>query len=186
MEEVEHKISVLEGAKQALVEKNSIWLRDLSNKTIHSASTQQDAGSLITAVLVYSLSKLIERRDYVKIRNWEKLVDKLEGEFDCAIKAAIENDEGEYENCLKEARKTLEDFSIDLKHYIHEVLRKAAINKASRLYEYGISLGQTANLLGLTTWELTEYSGQAKAADTKYNETMNVKARAKMALEFFE
>lgn len=186
MEEVEHKISILEGAKQAMIEKNAPWLRDLSNKTIHSASTQQDAGSLITAVLIYSLSKLVERRDYIKIRNWDKLVDKLEEGFDCAIKAAIDNDDEEYGACLKEARKTLEEFSIDLKHYIHEVLRKAAINKASRVYEHGISLGQTANLLGLTTWELTEYAGQNKVADTKYNETMNVKARAKMAMEFFE
>jgi hypothetical protein len=186
MEEVEHKISVIEGAKQALLEKNGTRLRELSNETIHSASMNQDSASLITAVLIYSLSKLVERRDFARIKGWDKLADKLGVIFSSAVAAAVERDEVGYEERLKEARQTLEEFSVDFKHYIQEVVRKAEINKASKLYEHGISLGQTANLLGLTTWELAEYTGQGKSAEVKFNRTMDEKSRVKMALDFFE
>ena len=43
-----------------------------------------------------------------------------------------------------------------LKEYIQEVFRKAYINKASRIYEHGISRAETAGLLGVTQWELAE------------------------------
>lgn len=186
MEEVEHKISVLEGAKQALQEKNAFTLRELSNRTIHSASTNQDAGSLTSAVLVYTLSKLIERRDYLKIKNWDRLVDEIIYDFTSAIKAAMSNDEEGYNNSLIKARKNLEEFSPDFKKYIQEVIRKASINKASKLYEHGISLGQTANLLGITNWELAEYTGQGKSINDVHDGGMTEKERANLAMDFFE
>jgi predicted transcriptional regulator len=83
------------------------------------------------------------------------------------------------------ARKTLSSLSVNLKPYIEEVMRKASINKASKIYEHGISLGQTANLLGISQWELSEYTGQTSIADTNYNNTINTKKRAQMAMEFF-
>jgi len=185
MEEVEHKISVLEGAKQALQEKNAAYLRELSGRTIHSASIKQDSGSLISAVLVYALSKLVERRDYLKIKNWDKLANEINYDITCAIKNAMQNDEPKYNECLLNAKKTLEEFSPDFKHYIQEVIRKASINKASKLYEHGISLGQTANLFGVTNWELAEYTGQSKSTDVGQDGEINEKDRAKMALDFF-
>lgn len=185
MEEVEHKISVLEGAKQALLEKDSFLLKQVSNQTVHSASLQQDAGSLIIATLVYALSKLVERKDYVKIRNWDKLVEKINSNFTSAIKAAMESDEEKFNLFLQKARESLEESSVDMKQYIQDVLRKASVNKASRIYEHGISLGQTAQILGLTNWELAEYAGQSKWTDAKYLQTLDEKSRAKMALEFF-
>ena len=62
-------------------------------------------------------------------------------------------------------------------------MRKASINKASRIYEHGISLGKTAQLLGITQWELTEYTGQ-KREEKPYG-ALSAKKRAQMALEFF-
>jgi hypothetical protein len=183
MEEVEHKIDVLAGVKEALESKNSEYLSSLSNQTLHSVSIHQDDASIITAVLVYSLSKLIERKDYERISSWKKLETKLLLIFTEAIKAASENDEEEYDSLLQNARESLESCSIDLKEYIKEIMRKASINKASRVYEHGLSLGKTAELLGITTWELAEYTG-SKNQDIKYTRTLNEKARAKMALDF--
>ena len=89
MEEVEHKISVLEAAKEALLEKDSYSLKQLSGRTIHSASLNQDTGSIIIATLVYALSKLVERKDYAKMANWDKLIEKISFNFTSAIRAAI-------------------------------------------------------------------------------------------------
>jgi hypothetical protein len=185
MEEVEHKISVLEGTKQALLEKNASWLRELSNQTIHCASVHQDSGSIVTAVLVYSLSKLVERKDFAKIKGWDKMVHDLSELFTLAIKAAMENEEEEYNKNMGRAREVLDSFG-SIKKYVDDVMRKAAVNKAAKVYEHGISLGQAASLLGLTNWELAEYTGQGKTAENKYNETISEKERAKTALDFFE
>ena len=82
------------------------------------------------------------------------------------------------------ARKTLESNSISLKNYIQDVLKKAAINKGSRIYEHGVSMGQTAKLLGITPWELAEYSGQTGSADVNLSITLDVKKRIKNAMDF--
>lgn len=152
MEEVEYVIEVLEKVKTALVDNDSLQLRILSNQTIHSASTVQDSGSITLAVVVYTLSKLIERNDHAKARNWNQFIIKLNAWISLSIKALEEGKYTEYEKYLEQTRKTLTNISVNLKSYIQEVLRKAAINKASNIYHHGISLGKTAQLLGITQW----------------------------------
>ncbi len=184
-EECENAIDVLGEAKKALANKDAARLRELSDRTIHSSCSYQDAGSITTAVLIYALSKLIERKDYEKIGNWEDFVKKFSIVIDRTISALKKNDDESYATNMQEARGILESVSKDFKHYIQEVLRKASINKGGRMYEHGISLGQAARLLGISEWELLEYTGQSKIADMKVNDTLEIKKRAKMALEFF-
>jgi len=185
MEEVEHKIAILEEAKQALLDKNAFLLRELSTRTVHSSSSHQDTGSILISVIIYSLSKLIERRDFVRIKDWDSIIEKINSLLTSSIKLAMEGDEEGFANYLGKVRKVLEEASLDLKPYLHEVMRKACVNKACRIYEHGISMGKTADLLGVTKWELSEYAGQSKVSEAKYNQTLNQKSRAKMALDFF-
>ncbi|MBU0760677.1 MAG: hypothetical protein KJ600_05435 [Nanoarchaeota archaeon] len=184
-QETLHLTNVLEQVKTAISTKNIIQLKDLSNQTIHSASSDQDSASITTAVIVYTLSKLIERADYKRIRNWENFVKKFNGFLTLAIKSLKENNQEKYNDYISQARKTLESHSITLKPYIQDVLKKSSINKGSKIYEHGISLEQTAKLLGITQWELSDYIGSRTLADVKQNQTLNVKERAKMAMEFF-
>src|SRR3989344_1214890 len=60
--EKEHVIRVLEETKEALRNDDVLKLKDLSNQTIHSASTEQDTDSITIAIVIYSLSKIIERK----------------------------------------------------------------------------------------------------------------------------
>src|SRR3989344_9588914 len=89
--ELEHRISVLKMAREALVEGNSTKLKELSNQTIHCACTIQDAGSITFAVVIYSLSKLIEKRDYMKIKNWNSFVKKMSAYMNLSVLALSEN-----------------------------------------------------------------------------------------------
>lgn len=179
-----HTIQVLESMGEALSVGDPVKLKELSNQTIHSACGIQDPGSLTIAVLAYSLGKLLERRDGMKIRGWDDFVKKFNSYIPLAIKALKENKVEAYENYLLLARKSLSSISGNLRKDINDVLRKASINKASKIYEHGISLGKTADLLGVTQWELADYTGQMKV-DESHTHTLNIKRRAQMALEFF-
>lgn len=182
MEEETQRIEILAAVRKALADDNALRLRDLSNQTIHSASYVQDSGSIALAVLIYTLSKLIERNDHKKIKNWSLFAKKLDSWLALALEAAKKSNQEAYESYLGQARKSLTAVTPNLKPYIQEVLRKASINKASRIYEHGISLGKTAQLLGISQWELTEYASQKHEGGYT---TLDVRKRAQMALEFF-
>lgn len=183
-EEAAHVLQVLKETQTALTNGDASKLRDLSNQTIHCASYIQDSGSITLAVVIYTLSKLIERSDHAKTTKWTQFVKKFNSWMSLAAKAQQEKKYEAYESYLEQARKSLTSMLGNLKPYIQEVLLKASINKASRIYEHGISLGKTAQLLGVTQWELSEYAGQKKSDDGGYN-TIDVKKRAQTALEFF-
>ena len=65
------------------------------------------------------------------------------------------------------------------------MLNKARINKASRLYEHGISIGRTAELLGVTRFELMDYVGKTYIADVKENMTIGARERLMIARRLF-
>ena len=184
--EVRHVLQVLELAKQSIIKKDAFTLKELSNQTIHCSCTFQDTGSIDLAILIYSLSKLIERSDDQRIKNWPKLVDNISKIFDLAAHSLKNNNYKKYEKRLETALDMLKSSSVNLKPYIEEVIRKASINKASKIYEHGISLGQTSKLLGITQWELSEYTGQrSKIDDVPHGKAIDQKSWAKMTLEFF-
>src|SRR3989339_1352530 len=75
-------------------EKGTMELKELSNNTIHNASVFQDECSVSIAVLIYALSKIIERNpefDYSRVLNLLKearynLENDKEDEFHATIK----------------------------------------------------------------------------------------------------
>lgn len=182
--EVEHSISILQSAKRALLERDAVKLKELSEQNVHSSAILQDAGNITAAVLIYALSKLVERKDYERIKHWDKFQKKFTGMIDLATKALKDGNDEAFSRHISSARASLTSVSGSLKPYIEEIFRKASINKAGHIYEHGLSLGQTAELLGITQWELSEYTAQRKP-DFGYSVSLDVKKRANMALEFF-
>jgi len=185
VEEKSHIIHILEETHEALKNNDAIALKELSNQTVHCASCIQDSGSITIAVLDYALNKLLERGQQNNIKNWPAFVKRFNLYLDSAAHALEEDNQQKYEDFIKQARASLEGVAVNLKPYIQEVMRNASINKASKLYEHGISLGQTASLLGVTQWELSAYTGTRVETSSDMSRNINVKKRAQMALEFF-
>ena len=181
-----HFSEVLGQTKEALLKKDSIGLRNLSDQTIHSACSYQNPGSITSAVVIYALSKIIERGDYSKIEKWDSFVKKFNALLDLAIQALEKNLLDSYEEKMEKARKMLESHSINLRPYIQEIIKKAAINKGSKLYEHGLSLERTAQLLGVSQWELSDYVGQKSISREQETKTIDTKERVRIAMEFFE
>ena len=108
------------------------------------------------------------------------------GAIDNVIIAITKKDEKKLRENLSLIRRAIGKLSGKLKTYIQEVFRRASINKASRIYEHGVSMERTANLLGVTMFELSEYAGQTGISDVSLSKTLGVKKRLKFAMEMFE
>lgn len=186
MEEVNHVIEILSRAKTALEEQDSEKLKALSDMSIHSASVYQHTDSILLAIVTYSLSKILERKEKLTIENWQEFMKEVITLLENSIVALKKNNYNIYINSLEKIKNKIENISSEMKPIIMEVLRKASINKASKIYEHGISIAKTTKLLKISPWELTEYIGEKENPHLNLNKTLDVRERAKMAMEFFK
>jgi hypothetical protein len=169
-------LSILRDAIHILKEKDSYSLRQLSDHSVHNASIFQDRYSISIAVVIYALSKIIDRMariepQVIEALRWAK--DKLE-----------QDDIAGYESEITAIIQLISDFDSKMQRYTHQVINEARIKKGSRIYEHGISLAQTATLLGTTQWELMKYIGQTTMADT-FEGSKDMKSRLEFARGLF-
>ncbi|MEK6908829.1 MAG: hypothetical protein AABX23_02130 [Nanoarchaeota archaeon] len=186
MEEVTHVIDVLTRARYALEQEDTKQLRELSDKTIHSASVYQHTDYILVATIIYTLSKIVERKDKIGIKNWNNFIKGVSNLIVLAISSAQRNKHSQFIIFLTKIKHYMENISEDMKPLIEELLRKASINKASKVYEHGISLAKTTKLLGVNPWELSEYIGEKENPQIKLNKTIDAKERMRMAMDFFK
>jgi len=186
MQEPKHILKILKETKEAVKEQDTVKLKKLSNQTIHSASIHQDIDSIMVAVIIYSLGKFLERTNYRDYPAWNPFFKSFLKHIDDAILALKEGKEDKFRKELKKIRASVSKISGHFKKHVQDVFKKASINKASRIYEHGISMEKTAKLLGISIWELAEYAGQTGISDVNLNITMPEKERIKLTLNFFK
>jgi len=186
MQEKQHILKTLKDVKKALERKNYVEIKNLSNKVIHNASINQDPDIISVAVIIYSLSKLIEREDYKSEKNWNNFYKSYLQNIKDMISALEKDEAEEFRKEVNTNRELIEELSGNLKNYISDVFRRARINKASRIYEHGISMEKTAKILGVSLWELAEYAGRTRIGDVNLSVTLPIKKRIKIAEEIFK
>jgi len=185
MQEADNVLRILKETRAALEKNDSFNLRGLSNQTINTASLAQDPDNIAVAVIVYSLSKIVERLDYRQLPGWKKFYSNILLYLDKSIKDIENKDYIRFREDFKGIRGSIENLSGKLKKYVKEVFRNADVSKASRIYEHGISMEQTASLLGISQYELAEYAGKTGIPDVPENYTRDTKSRVKIAMEMF-
>jgi len=184
--EKEHILKVLKEVKKAFYEEEPVRLKDLSNQTIHSASAEQDETSIAIAVIVYSLSKIVERTNYQEYPGWKIFITKTSNHLDKLVYFLERNNEKMLRKEIKKIEKDIQQLTGRLKVHIQYVFEKARINKASRIYEHGISMERTAKLLGITVFELADYAGKTGISDVNLSITLPIIKRIKNAEDMFK
>lgn len=159
-------------------EKDVAELRELSNHTIHNASIYQDEDSVSIAILIYSLSKVIERREGKM--NYNVLLKLITN----AKKNLEQTKVDEYRKVIKKIFNFIATIDTKLKLYIEEVINQAEIKKGSKLYEHGISMARASEILGISQWELMFYIGKTRLTDVKGG--VKVKERLNYARSLFK
>ena len=186
MQEVDNILRILKETEIAIKNENPSPLKNLSDQTIHVASTTQDPDNIVVAVIIYSIGKIFARPDYRTLKGLESFRRITLSSMELSIKDLENNNVEKFKKDFFMIRKAINKISGKLKKYIEEIFKKAEINKASRLYEHGLSLGKTAQLLGVSLYDLQNYAGQTGISEVPYNQTIGVKTRIKILEEMFQ
>ncbi len=186
MKEATNILRIFKEARDLIKSNKPAHLKSLSNQTIHSATIYQDPDNIMSAVLVYSLSKILQRNHYRKMAGWDNFYKTLLKDLDIAITSLEKNKLPEFRRALGRIRNSLNKISSNLKEYTKDVFRKAEINKAFKIYEHGISAEKTAELLGINLWDLASYIGQSSISEAHASQTLSIKERIKYAEEIFK
>ncbi len=184
-EDLSNILRIFQESKDAIAHDNWMKLKDLSNQTLHSATIHQDTLNIITAVLVYSLSKILQRDRYREMEGWDEFYKNLLKNWDEAIAALKKNDAKAAIAAEGKIRESLNEIEGDLALYIKDIFRKAEINKAFKLYEHGLTAQSTAELLGVNLWDLSTYIGQSTISEAHVAQSLPEKTRIKYAEEIF-
>ncbi len=184
MKERENSLLILKKTLKTIQKDNPTPLKELSDQTIHSAS-KGDIDNLNIAIIVYSLGKILSRADYRTLKGWDSFRRIAITALKCSINDLENNNEKKFRKDFNLIRKAINKISGKLKIYIEEVFKKAEIAKASRIHEHGISAEKTAKMLGISMFDLQNYTGQTRISEVPLNQTINVKTRIKMLEELF-
>ena len=159
-------------------ESDVVMVKALSNHTIHNASVFQDEDSVSVAILTYSLSKIIERRQ--KELDYGSVIGMI-GE---CISNLNSNEDELFRKSIKNIFNFIRTIDEKLRLYISEVITQARIKKGCKLCEHVVSIARASEVLGISQWELMHYLGKTTLIDN-FSEPINVSKRLKIARSLF-
>jgi len=169
-----------------IIRKEDVFgLKELSNHIIHDASIFQDKDSILIAIVVYSLSKIIARSEG-KTDEWDKAKDPIIKEIERAHTFLQNGKDDEYRDKIKKLLRNIGKMDKGLQLYIQDIFERARIIKGAKLYEHGISIGRVADFLGISQWELMSYVGKTKIVDRYIEEVIPVTIRLDHAKKLFK
>ncbi|MFP4111780.1 MAG: hypothetical protein ACLFPQ_02895 [Candidatus Woesearchaeota archaeon] len=178
MQEVvkEDIINVIKKTIDCIQNKTCYAIEGISNEVIHNASIFQDNYSTSVAVIIYGIAQIIEKT--------EEINDKILYELRKAYKALKEDKEKSFRGSLKRLTNIIENEDNRLKNYFKYVIDSAKVNKGTKIYDHGISIGRVADILGRSQWEIISYIGKTNIPDS-YSTNDNMQKRLKFARRLF-
>lgn len=186
MQELDNSMRILKETIDAFKKADANNLKALSNQTIHTATTSQDFDNIMMAVIVYSLGKILERENYKEMEGWNLFFHQTLKNLESALSSLKKKDFESFRLFLGKIRGDVSELDSNLSNYIKDVFYKAQINKASKLYQHGISAQKAAELLGISLWDLASYIGQSSVNEADIKDSLNFSERKKIMEEFLK
>ncbi|MDP3728314.1 MAG: hypothetical protein Q8R18_02560 [bacterium] len=155
-------LRVLKNVQPLLIKEDIAKIKVLSNQTLHNASMFQDPDSISISVIIFSLSKILNRPRLENNPALKVFKEKIAVELFIAKNALEKDKEKEYKETMKRIFQHISRFEKKFGMYITQVLEHAKIKRGERIYEHGFSAGKAAQLLGISSWELMSYVGETK------------------------
>lgn len=147
-------LQVIKDVLRDLRKEDFIAIEEASDHVIHCASVYQDTSAISLSVSIFALAKMVQRK--------KKIIPKIYDILEEAKNALMEKNDSVYIQALKKLIQVISQEDHKVQKYIKRVMNDAQIRKGFKLYEHGLSLGKTAELLGISHWELMKYIGNVK------------------------
>ena len=178
-------LDVLRGTISAI--KSGRWaaLHELSNHLLHAMSIYQDPNVIDVAVAVYSLDKILEQGRYAKYPKLKRFVRDVLIHLSYAVKNLQMEDWQEYSRSISELLGEIQGLTKQIRFYIGDLLDYAKVKKGTKLYEHGLSLGQAAEAMGVTKWDLMPMAGQSEEHERFTEPIAEDEARLKLIGKLF-
>ena len=187
MEQVVKKdiLSILTKSYETIRRKQYYKLKSISDTIIHNSVITQDESCILLTVVIYSLSKIYERESYREYDDFKILDTVVVNELKKAFNSASNNKTVEYEESLRNILKVYTKLTSKLSGHVKEIIENAKINRASRLYEHGVSLGRTSEILGISEFDLMSYVGKTGIGDVSLGINKKIADRIKFTRGLF-
>ena len=181
-------LSAIQKTIDYIKEEDQLGLRELSDIAIKNAEIYRDEDSTTIAVITYSISKIIQasRCDVdKKICNINPELRSLQNELSSLYKNLEKENFTQFNRSIRNILDMISNIDKKLNLYIEEVLSRSQIKKGGTIYSSGISLSQSAQILGINNWQLMNYVGKSEIISTE-DEGVDIRARLKFARGLFE
>lgn len=152
-------------------------LRDISKRCQKNIVIDEQL-FFYTALLSYTLSKILQKSRYRSPKLYQKVIIKLnEG-----VEFAKKSDEIFLLRTIDDMFKTITDFDERDRRYVINLIEKGRTKIAASLYAQGLSLSRVISITGAQKQEVLNYSGKTVMSD-RVGKTIGAKERLKNAKE---
>ncbi|MBW3011349.1 hypothetical protein KY326_03960, partial [Candidatus Woesearchaeota archaeon] len=145
---------VISSSLLALEKQEFFKLDNVSDQCLQSAALYHDEDVINLAIIIYSLSKISARNQIKPIANWNKIMESIHALLVSARHNLNRNHLDSFRADLKEILNKIAKADEKIGMYIDKVLHKARIKKGRKIYEQGLSIGETSELIGVNYWDL--------------------------------
>ncbi len=177
-------LDIIRDSIKAIRQENTSELRELSDHTLHSSAIYQEEDSTAIAVIIYSLYKIYSKQKPQASPGWPLFNNDVLKLLEAAYNALITANVAQYKINIKKLLELISKFEKAFGTFVTEVIEQSKIKKGSKLVYHGLSLGRTAELLGVSRWDLMDYLGITNIADMQPR-TISIKERLKHAERLF-
>ncbi|MBI2671261.1 hypothetical protein HYX18_04780 [Candidatus Woesearchaeota archaeon] len=177
-------LRILKKTYNAFRKKDIKRLRQLSDHIVEDASIFQDDYTLSLAIILYTMSKILEKGNYEAYHAWGSFYKSSVSDLKKLLKYLGNSNFKKYSETLRNLLQQIKNIDKKVPLYIEELLNSSRIKKGSNLYAYGLSLGRAAELLGISKWELMGYIGNLDISNENLR-TLNIKERLDIAEKVF-
>lgn len=153
--------------KEAFEAGDLIKLRLLSNDCIEKAALKQSKELVQLSLIAYSLSKILSKEHIICNINWPEARNRILEDIDFALTALEKNDLKAFNNSLNDISGHITGIDKQLGNFVIDLMEKARLKQASRVYAFGLSLKAAVELTGTQEQELLKYIGGTRLADER-------------------
>lgn len=178
-------MKTLEKLRNAFKRKNIPALKKISNRAIEQAAMTEDPDLVNISLISYALYKLVSKPHILRSDQWAKFVRDVDSDLEEAMKLRAEGKpiKGIME---KDIIRDISAIDSSLGNYAHDIMEKARVKQASRIYAMGLSLDKAISLTGADRFQLLQYIGSTVIHDRPYTKSKNVVDRYKKTKEILE